>query len=212
MDLLASGTGYRWLSDLFGWDECQIDRFAAQSTPGARGVLFAPYLGGGEQGALWNPSLRGALLGLELGSGRADIARAYLEGVFFEVRRCIEVLAEHGPMDSVRVAGRVAEAPSSLAMLCDILDRPVSACADRSPAATGAARLARRLLGENASGTQGRASPSTQGQAPIGAQGQASTGTQQGHPPPGTRAPDPSRAAIYKALYPVYLARSATCG
>jgi xylulokinase len=211
MDLLASGTGYRWLSDLFGWDECQIDRFAAESTPGARGVLFAPYLGGGEQGALWNPSLRGALLGLELSSGRADIARAYLEGVFFEVRRCIEVLAEHGPMDSVRVAGRVAEVPSSLAMLCDILDRPVSPYPDRSPAATGAARLARRLLGENAPGKQGHASPSTKGHASATTTGGDLRGPK-GHAPPGTRAPDPSLAAIYKALYPVYLARSAACG
>jgi hypothetical protein len=103
----------------------------------------------------------------------------------------------------VRVAGRVAEVPSSLAMLCDILDRPVSAYPDRSPAATGAAQLARRLLGENASRTQGHASPSTKGHALPGTQG---------HAPPVTRTPDPSVAAIYKALYPVYLARSATCG
>lgn len=186
MDLLASGTGYRWLSDLFGWPEGEIDRLAAQSPPGARGLLFAPYLGGGEQGALWNPRLRGALLGLELGHGRADIARAYLEGVFFEVRRCIDVLAENGPIDLIRVAGRIAEAPASLAMLCDILDRPVSAYTDRSPAASGAARLARRLL-------KTKSSP-------------------QAHVAPLSRAPDPSIAGIYKSLYREYLARSATCG
>jgi xylulokinase len=190
MDLLASGTGYRWLSDLFGWREGRIDRLAAESPPGARGLKFAPYLGGGEQGALWNPRLRGALLGLELGHGHADIARAYLEGVFFEVRRCIDVLAENGPIDLVRVAGNIAESPESIAMLCDILDRPVSAYADRSPAATGAARLARRLLGVK----------STQGHAPPAARVRAA------------RDPDPSLASSYQALYVEYLARSATCG
>jgi xylulokinase len=191
MDLLASGTGYRWLSDLFGWAPGELDRFAAESPPGSRGLKFAPYLGGGEQGALWNPSLRGALWGLELGHGRADIARAYLEGVFFEVRRCIEVLAEHGPIDSVRVAGKMADAPESLAMLGDILARPVSAYANPSPAATGAARLARRLLGVNA--------PSMRGRAPAA-------------PVPGARLPDPSAARAYESLYAEYLARSATCG
>ena len=187
MDLLSSGTGYRWLRDLFGWDEAQIDHFGAESPPGARGLFFAPYLGGGEQGALWNPRLRGALLGLALGHGRADIARAYLEGVFFEVRRCIEVLAENGPIDAVRVGGKIVESPASLAMLCDILDRPVSALAGRSPAATGAARLARRLLGTKAQGTNA--------QEPLC-----------------TRAPDPSIARIYESLYGEYLARAATCG
>jgi len=192
MDLLASGTGYRWLSDLFGWHEGEIERLAAESPVGARGLVFAPYLGGGEQGALWNPRLRGALLGLDLAHGRADIARAYLEGVFFEVKRCIDVLAENGPIDLIRIAGKVAEAPKILAMLCDILDRPVSAYADRSPAATGAARLARRLL--KSKSTQGHVLPASR--APD---------------QPITR-PDPSPALAYKSLYGEYLVRSATCG
>jgi len=187
LDLLSSGTGYRWLSDLFGWDEGEIDQAAAEAPAGARGLFFAPYLGGGEQGALWNPRLRGALLGLSLGHGRADIARAYLEGVFFEVRRCVEVLAENGPIDAVRVAGKIAESPASLAMLCDILDRPVIVCAELSPAATGAARLARRLLRKKAQGTHV--------QEPLG-----------------MRTPDPSIARIYASLYAEYLVRAAACG
>jgi sugar (pentulose or hexulose) kinase len=188
MDLLASGTGYRWLSDLLECDEGQIERFAAQSPPGARGLFFAPYLGGGEQGALWDPRLRGALVGLELRHGRRDIARAYLEGVFFEVKRCIEVLKETGAIDSVRVGGKIVAAPSSLQMLCDILDRPVGVCADRSPAALGAARLARRLLGAP---VRGRGSPDGV--------------------PSCTATPDPSVARIYEGLYTEYLARAAAC-
>jgi len=107
--------------------------------------------------------------------------------VFFEVRRCVEVLAENGPIDAVRVAGKIAESPASLAMLCDILDRPVSVCAELSPAATGAARLARRLLRKKAQGTHV--------QEPLG-----------------MRTPDPSIARIYASLYAEYLVRAAACG
>lgn len=146
MDLLASGTGYRWLSSLFGWAEGEIDRQAAQSAPGANGLFFAPYLAGGEQGALWNPRLRGALFGLTLGHSRAEIARAYLEGVFFEVKRCVEVLAETAAVDSVRVGGKIVHSAPSMQMLADILGLAVSEASERSAAAVGAAWQATRLV------------------------------------------------------------------
>jgi xylulokinase len=147
MDLLATGTGYRWLSDLFTWNDGDIDRYAAQSVPGAHGLCFPPYLAGGEQGALWNPRLRGALVGLDLRHSRADIARSFLEGVFFEIKRCIEVLAETAPIDAVMISGNLVHSPSSTQMLADILHRAVGAVPDKSPAAIGAAMLARRIAG-----------------------------------------------------------------
>jgi xylulokinase len=147
MDLLATGTGYRWLSDLFTWTSGDIDRYAARSVPGAHGLCFPPYLAGGEQGALWNPRLQGAIFGLGLRHSRADIARSFLEGVFFEIKRCIEVLAETAPVESVMVSGNVVRSPSSVQMLADILQRPVGTVADKSPAAVGAALLARRIAG-----------------------------------------------------------------
>jgi xylulokinase len=145
MDLLATGTGYRWLSDLFGWADGQIDAEAARSVPGAQGLYFPPYLGGGEQGALWNPHLNGAIVGLSLRHSRADIARSFLEGVFFEIRRCIDVLAETAPVATVMVSGNIAHSTSSTQMLANILQRPVGTVLDKSPAAIGAALLARRI-------------------------------------------------------------------
>jgi xylulokinase len=145
MDLLATGTGYRWLSDLLGLSDGALDECAARSPPGARGLTFTPYLGGGEQGALWNPSLRGSLHGLTLEHTRDDIARAFLEGVAFEIRRCIEVLAETAPTESVVVSGSLVTRPASLQLLVDILDRPVRACELTSAAAIGAAHCAAAL-------------------------------------------------------------------
>jgi sugar (pentulose or hexulose) kinase len=146
MDLLATGTGHRWMSELFGLGPGELERLAGQSPPGARGVTFAPYLGGGEQGALWDPTLRGAVQGLTLHTDRSDLARAYMEGVGFEIRRCIEVLAETNAVAEVVLAGHLAEVPFALQMLADILARPVQPFPPLSPAALGAALGALRML------------------------------------------------------------------
>lgn len=186
MDLLATGTGYRWLTDLFGWSDGDIDRHAVQSVPGANGLCFPPYLGGGEQGVLWNPRLKGAIFGLSLQHSRADIARGFLEGVFFEVKRCIEVLGETAPIDTVMISGNLVNAPSSMQMLADILQRPVGAVLGKSPAAAGAAMLARHIVGiEMPQDRRVLAQPVSE--------------------------PDELTANIYGGLYQKYLARAGLC-
>jgi len=155
MDLLATGTGYRWLCDLFGWRDGALDAAAAASVPGARGLTFEPYLAVGEQGALWDPTLRGSLRGLTLQHSRADIARAFLEGVCFEIRRCVEVLAETGPVRRIVVAGHLVDQPASLQVLADVLDRPVHPFPALSPAALGAALGALSLVDPAADARRG---------------------------------------------------------
>ncbi len=198
MDLLATGTGYRWLSDLFGWTDDQIDMQAAHSVPGANGLFFPPYLTGGEQGVLWNPRLHGALFGINLRHSRSDIARAFLEGVFYEVRRCIDVLSETTPINTVQVSGNIVASRHSLQLLTDILQRPVGTSSHRSPAAYGAALLARNIVGGAATGS---AAPLVSPLVPH--QGGRST------TPAAT--PNPQTAHAYSALYQQFLALSALC-
>lgn len=142
MDLLSTGTSYRWLNDLLGWDNGRIDAAAAASRAGANGLMFSPYLAGGEQGALWNPNLRGVLHGLTVQHKAQDIARAYLEGVQFEIRRCVDILAETSKIERVVLAGHAVSHPSTRQILADILGRPVASYHHSSPAAIGAALLA----------------------------------------------------------------------
>lgn len=142
MDLLSTGSSYRWLSELLGWPEGEIDRRAAASVPGAKGLFFAPYLAGGEQGALWNPDLRGVLHGLTIQHRADDIARAYVEGVQFEIRRCIDILAETQPVTRIIIAGHATGHQATMQLLADILGRPVTPYTHVSPAAIGAARIA----------------------------------------------------------------------
>src|SRR6185295_666354 len=106
-----TGTRFSWLCGLLGLTGEQFEARALCSPPGAHGVCFSPYLAACEQGVLWNPALRGVIHGLTLQHDPDDIARAYLEGVLFEVRRCIEVLeeAKSAPIQRVVIAGKAAE-------------------------------------------------------------------------------------------------------
>jgi sugar (pentulose or hexulose) kinase len=145
MDLLATGTGFAWLCRLLGgWTSEQFEVRAQRSPVGAAGVSFAPYLAGGEQGALWNPLLRGVIHGLTLQHDPADLARAFLEGVFFEIRRCIDVLEEAPnavPIRRVVLSGHLGGNAGIIAMMADALGRRVQVYPHRAPSAIGAAML-----------------------------------------------------------------------
>ena len=147
MDLLATGTGYHWLNGLLGLAPGELDARAARSVPGARGLIFAPYLAAGEQGALWNPALRGVLQGLALSHSADDVARAFLEGVCFEIRRCLDVLAETEPTRGIVAAGQMFENGSNLQLLADVVNQPVRVFHGASPAAVGAALGAWEAVG-----------------------------------------------------------------
>jgi sugar (pentulose or hexulose) kinase len=127
MDLLATGSAITWLAGLLGGlDAAGVIELAAGTDPGRAPVLL-PYLTPGEQGALWDPLLRGAIAGLDLGHGREHLARALVNAIVLESRRCLAVLDETcGPGHAVEVAGGSAAAPSFRADLADAARRPVS--------------------------------------------------------------------------------------
>jgi xylulokinase len=146
MDLLATGSAITWLAGLLGGDldAAGLVELAAGTDPGRAPVLL-PYLTPGEQGALWDPLLRGAITGLDLGHGREDLARALVNGILLESRRCLAVLDETcGPGHAVEVAGGSAAAPSFRADLADAARRPVSMPRDddTNHSARGAALIA----------------------------------------------------------------------
>jgi xylulokinase len=143
-DLLASGSARQWAENVFlrranKQTQHSIWQAAYDVAPGADGLLFAPYLAGGEQGVLWNPELSGMLVGLTLAHNGAHIARAMLEGMSFEIRRCLGLLEGNEPVPSVRLAGWIADIPEEVQILADILGRPVQAFRLESASAAGAA-------------------------------------------------------------------------
>jgi sugar (pentulose or hexulose) kinase len=146
MDLLATGSAITWLAGLLGGglDAAGLVELAAGIDP-ARAPVLLPYLTPGEQGALWDPLLHGAIVGLDLGHGREHLARALVNGIILESRRCLAVLDEAcGSGCAVEVAGRSAAASSFRADLADATRRPVSMPRDDNTdhSARGAALIA----------------------------------------------------------------------
>ncbi|MGH2411563.1 MAG: xylulokinase, partial [Chloroflexota bacterium] len=142
MDLMATGSAVRWLEGILGQPPGTLDTLATQSVPGAHGLLACPYLAGGEQGALWDDRAPAAFLGLRLHHKAADLARALLEGIAFESRRCLHVWSDMKiPVDEVVLSGGMAT-PFFAALLAAVLDRPVRLAAAGPSSAMGAALLA----------------------------------------------------------------------
>jgi xylulokinase len=79
--------------------------------------------------------------------------------VQFEIRRCVDVLAETQPVRRVVVAGPMAASAFGVQMLADILGRPVISFPHRSPAALGAALLAPGARGRAVSAIADGVSP-----------------------------------------------------
>jgi len=153
MDLVSTGSAVGWLASVLGAaDEASVLAMAARAEPGARGVSFLPFLGGGEQGALWDPSLRGTLAGLTLSHEPADLSRALLEGIVLETRRCVDVLAgATGSVGEIAVAGWMSADPVPQ-WLADSTGRTVRPATTGSGGASalGAALVAAGTAGEAA--------------------------------------------------------------
>jgi sugar (pentulose or hexulose) kinase len=146
MDLLATGSAITWLAGLLGGNltAAGLVELAARTDPAHAPVLL-PYLSPGEQGALWNPLLSGAVVGLDLSHGPQHLARALVNGIVLESRRCLAVLDEIGGFGrAVEVAGGSAADPSFRADLADATRRVVSMPRDDDTdhSARGAALIA----------------------------------------------------------------------
>jgi xylulokinase len=96
-----------------------------QVPPGARGLLFLPYLAG-ERTPLWDPYARGCFIGLTASHGRPEMARAVVESVGFAIRDAIEVMAESGlAVGEMRVTGGQARSPLWNQIRADITGRRI---------------------------------------------------------------------------------------
>jgi glycerol kinase len=106
-------------------------------------VLFVPALTG--LGApYWNPEARGTIFGLTRATGLADLARATLEGVAYQVADLIEAIAADTgtPLAGMSADGGMSDSDLFLQLQADILGFELHRSLQREATALGAAVLA----------------------------------------------------------------------
>lgn len=146
---LSAGAAFAWYRDRLrdGADSLTLNAEAARSEPGARGLSWLPYLQG-ERTPHRDAGARGALAGLSLAHGPADVSRAVLEGVCFGLRDALEVLKGlRLPLRSLLLTGGGARSPFLRRLQADIYGLPVRTVDKEEGPAFGAALLAMAAVG-----------------------------------------------------------------
>jgi len=131
----CAGGAFDWLERLLrGEGEGRLDAHrdeltagAAGVEPGAKGLLFLPYLLG-ERSPHWNPQARGVFAGLTMSHGRAEMTRAVLEGVALNLKMILDAFLEQGAAtrsEAMRLIGGGARSPVWRQILADVYGLPI---------------------------------------------------------------------------------------
>jgi xylulokinase len=196
---VAGSASLAWLARVAGAAEQQaaeatgrglyqeVSALAATAPAGAGGLVFLPYLSG-ERSPLWDPDARGAFLGLHLGTDRACLYRAVMEGVAMALRHNLEVARAAGASVAELMAiGGATRSPLWMQIKADVTGVPLVVSANPDATPLGAAMLA--AIGAGGASVE----------EVTGAWVQRSTAYR---PDPGNRARYDELYAVYAGLYP----------
>ncbi|MHB0859105.1 MAG: FGGY-family carbohydrate kinase [Anaerolineae bacterium] len=149
--ILGAGSMLAWLADLLWpdgqWNGAQalqaLTDAAASSPRGAQGLYVLPHLAGAGSPER-HSSARGVFVGLSLSQSRADLARAALEGLAYELRWLWEALERFSghPIEQVITAGGGARNAFWSQIKSDVTGRALTIPQHTEAAALGAALLA----------------------------------------------------------------------
>jgi glycerol kinase len=147
--ILSAGSCVDWLRDELGLIEtsAETDGLAA-SVDSTGDTWFVPaFFGIGTP--VWDFGARGAFIGITRGTGRAEMARAVLEGIAHRGCDLIEAAeTDTGmPLDSVRVDGGMSANATFLQALADVSGRRVEVAPVTECTTLGAAYMAGMELG-----------------------------------------------------------------
>lgn len=150
----SGASAFRWFRDalaamevatssLMGVDPYDlITQIASRSAPGANGVTALTCMQG-SHARVKNEKARGTFFGISLGTSKAYLAEAILEGICFEMKDIMEMNEElSGEAKRVRLCGGVVKSPMWCQMFADVLNRPVELTDVAEAGALGAAMCA----------------------------------------------------------------------
>ncbi len=140
----VAGAAIQWLRDELGLitDAAALEPLA-RTVPDAGEVLVVPAFTG--LGSPWfDPRARGMISGLSRGAGRAQLARATIDALSFQVTAMVDAMAEasHTTLAGVRVDGGAAAMDVLCQLQADQLGVVVERPASVETTAIGAAALA----------------------------------------------------------------------
>ena len=149
--IFAGGSSYHWVRETLckdlGPDGIyeQMGELAARVPPGSNGLLFNPSLAGGTSQDK-SVNIRGAFLGLHLGSTREDMIRAALEGIALNLRTSFELLSRHvPPANQLLICGGGSKSPLWMQIFADVMNRDIlKTNIDQDAASLGAAAVCAR--------------------------------------------------------------------
>lgn len=138
--IMNAGLCYKWFNSLFPkTDYDEMNARIAKVAPGSGGVVFLPYLNG-ERTPHLDPDLSGVFFGVNLRTGRDQMARAVMEGVSFAMNQCIEVCGELGlHADTIIASGGGSHSMPWLQIQADIYHVPLKVADTDEQAGLGAA-------------------------------------------------------------------------
>jgi xylulokinase len=163
---IASASCYRWFRDTI----CSLEMAMAKEfgpvgnayrlinkmidavPAGSNGLVFLPYLQGAGSGPRADPYARGCFLGVTLGTTKAEMGRAVLEGITLEMRDNIESIRKVGiAVNDIRAVGGATNSPVWNQMQADMYKVPISVLEVGETGCLGAALYAGIGLGEYSS-------------------------------------------------------------
>ena len=127
----------------------RFDELVERSPPGARKVLFTPWLYG-ERTPVEDPTIRGGWHNVSLGTTRGELVRAVYEGVALNARWLLGAVERFTgrTMGAINLIGGGAKSEVWCQIQADVLGRPIRQMADPLQAnARGAAILAAVAMG-----------------------------------------------------------------
>ena len=129
-------------------DAADLDAIGTQ-VPDSAGVVFVPSLAG-LAAPFWRPHARGVFAGLSLGTERAHLIRAVIEGVAAQVAVLARAAATDigRPLTRLRADGGLTRSRALMQLQADLLQTPVELYPSTHATAMGVAALARLGVGD----------------------------------------------------------------
>lgn len=152
--IFAGGSSLQWIRDQLCSELTDdnayaiMDQWADEVPLGANGVFFNPSLAGGTRQDK-SVNIKGAFVGMHLGTTRADMIRAGLEGIALNLKLSLEALREQVEVsDRFLFCGGGSKSKIWMQMFADVFNAQViKTNIDQDAAALGAAAICAKATG-----------------------------------------------------------------